>query len=426
MKGRPPPGPSERAGSPTPRAQSGRPCGRARGAGAVAPWRAARIPGARTSARASETPAGRPLRSAPPAPSPAEPRTASPGGRAGCTAPTRAPRGASEVWTRKYMGRPAAARARERTGGRWAAGCGAPSRTATRRGTCHSHRAGPRRPTRARAAAPGSARRCSRAGPAPARTPRPLRRSPPRPHGRAARGPVTSWRSPAAGHAGVPGLGVGRGGGRRGPERLGRSPASGGGSHTPARRRSPPRHWLPAPSAPDWTFHSFLGRACTRRRHGTRPGACPAAVTRLPPPYRRRPPKRVSGAYERARAARPRCPPGGCERGPRPFLASVARPVGSTEHERWRQPALASSAPRSVRWTTGWVSHRRAAGAAARDAWNSPHSESACDSPEPRGTWLPLCLIRCVLDPQFSRLTDDHIKAVRSVARYVAVRVVPV
>lgn len=32
-------------------------------------------------------------------------------------------------------------------------------------------------------------------------------------------------------------------------------------------------------------------------------------------------------------------------------------------------------------------------------------------TPPSRGTWRPLCLIRCVLDPKFSRLTDDHIRS---------------
>lgn len=68
-----------------------------------------------------------------------------------------------------------------------------------------------------------------------------------------------------------------RGMGRSGPGRLGASgsrggtglldwsPASGGGSRTPACRRSRPRHWLLTPSARDWTFHSF---SCRVGAHG--------------------------------------------------------------------------------------------------------------------------------------------------------------
>lgn len=260
---------------------------------------------------------------------------------------------------------PAGRGAGERAGGR-AAGCGAPSRTATRRGTCHSRRAGPRRPSRARAAPPGSARRCSRAGPAPARTP-----------------------APRAAH--LRGLMVAPPGGLSLPEGArpqGTRESRGSGVVRAAwARASRPepcvRRRLAHTCPPPLPAASLAARAQRARLNlpfipgpGVRAPPPRDSARRVPrrghappPPNRRRPPRRVLGAYERARAARPRCPPGGCERGPRPFLlASVARPVGCTEHERWRQPALASSAPRSVRWTTGWVSHRRAAGAAASDA----------------------------------------------------------
>lgn len=52
-------------------------------------------------------------------------------------------------------------------------------------------------------------------------------------------------RGPGRGRMGA----AGRGGG--GGRLHGSSPASGGGTRTPARRRSRPRHWLPAPSARD-------------------------------------------------------------------------------------------------------------------------------------------------------------------------------
>lgn len=291
----------------------------------------------------------------------------------GSTAPTRALRGASEVWTRKYMGRPAAARAWEQADGQRAEGCGAPSRTATRRGTCHSRRAGPRRPPRARASAPGSARRCSRAGPAPARTPPPTAPRAAHLHGLMVAPPGGLSLPEGARPQGTRNPGAGGPGGV-GPSSSARAlrPAA-ARTHLPA---AAPRRVIGCPRPArqiEPSIHSWAGRA-----RAAVTGLCPA---RAPPRSRARPPSTA--------AALPGASPGPVSahgpHGPavlrealsvglRPFLlASVARPVGSTEYERWRQPALVSSAPRSVRWTTGWVSHRRAAGAAARDAWNSPH-----------------------------------------------------
>lgn len=227
--------------------------------------------------QASETPAGRPLGSAPPAPSPAEPRTASPGGRAGSTAPTRAPRGASEVWTRKYMGRPAAARARERAGG------------GLRRSLPHRHssRDLSQPPRRAAPPSPRSRR------PAGLRStlltcwtrtrahPRPPRRSPPRPHGRAARGPVTSWRSPAAEHAGVPGLGGGPGG--VGPSVSARAlRLAAARTHLPA---AAPRRVIGCPRAArqiEPSIHSWAGRARAAAK-GLGPARAPPRSRASPP-----------------------------------------------------------------------------------------------------------------------------------------------
>lgn len=171
-------------------------------------------------------------------------------------------------------------------------------------------------------APPGSARRCSRAGSAPARTP-----PPPTPLTSTA-----SWsRRPGACHFqrepglrahGVPGL---RGPGGVGPSSSARAlrPAA-ARTHLPA---AAPRRVIGCPRPArqiEPSIHSWAGRA---RAAAT--GLCPARAppwSRARPPLnRRRPPRRVPGACERARAARPRCPPGGSERGPAAFSPRVCR-----------------------------------------------------------------------------------------------------
>lgn len=322
MKGRPPPGPSEPPGSPTPLAQSGRRCGRARGARALAPWRAPRIPRARTAARARPPPAAC---SVPSAPSPAEPRTASPGGRAGCTtmAPPRPP--ARRAGPRRcepgstWAWRPRRGRESKRTGGGRRAAALPPAR---RLDAGPVTAAAPGRAALPALAPPGSARRCSRAGSAPARTP-----PPPTPLTSTA-----SWsRRPGACHFqrepglrahGVPGL---RGPGGVGPSSSTRAlrPAA-ARTHLPA---AAPRRVIGCPRPArqiEPSIHSWAGRARAAAT-GLCPARAPPRSRARPPLNRRRPPRRVPGACERARAARPRCPPGGSERGPAAFSPRVCR-----------------------------------------------------------------------------------------------------
>lgn len=352
MKGRPPPGPSERTGSPTRLAQSVRRCGRARGAAALAPWRAARIPGARTAARARPPPAAH---SAPCRPLRARPSS----GRRARAAALAAPRWLHRAHPRAARGLrgvnpevhgPAGRGAGVRASGREAGGGlrrSLPHGDSTRDLSQPPRRAAPPSPrSRLRAGLRSTLLTCwtrTRAHPPPT-APRAahlhgLMVAPPGglslPEGARPQG----TRNPGAGGPG----GVG-------PSSSARAlrPAA-ARTHLPA---AAPRRVIGCPRPArqiEPSIHSWAGRA---RAAAT--GLCPA---RAPPRSRARPPSTA--------AALPGASPGPVSahgpHGPavlrealsvglRPFLlASVARPVGSTEYERWRQPALVSSAPRSVR-----------------------------------------------------------------------------
>lgn len=90
------------------------------------------------------------------------------------------------------------------------------------------------------------------------------------------------------------------------------------------------------------------GRACARRRPGTpAPRAPGAAVTRTSPPNPD-PLRRVPEGLGRARL---RSSSGGSQGRGLSLPSPVARPVGPTEHARWRRHARSPAQPRT--WCTG-------------------------------------------------------------------------
>lgn len=412
MKGRPPPGPSERTGSPTRLAQSVRRCGRARGAAALAPWRAARIPGARTAARARPPPAAH---SAPCRPLRARPSS----GRRARAAALAAPRWLHRAHPRAARGLrgvnpevhgPAGRGAGVRASGR-AAGGGLrrslPHGDSTRDLSQPPRRAAPPSPrSRLRAGLRSTLLTCwTRTRTPPTLHPAPLTST-------------ASWsRHPGACHfqrepglraRGIPGLGV-----RAAWARAARPEPC-------VRRRLAHTCPPPLPAA------SLAARAQRARLN----------LPFIPWPGVRAPPPRDSARRvpRRGHAPAPPQPPPPSQARPRGLWARTGRtaPLSSGRLWAWacglfssrlsRAPwvALSTSDGDSPRWfpqpraQCGELRGGLAIGerlGRRRGMLGTHRIKKVRVTPPSRRTWRPLCLIRCVLDPKFRRLTDDQIRS---------------
>lgn len=290
--------------------------------------------------------------------------------RDGSTAPTRALRGASEVWTRKYMGRPSA---------------------------CSHARAGLRSTlltcwTRTRAHPPPL-------HPAPLTSTASWSRRP---------GACHFQREPGLRARGIPGMGV-----RAAWARAARPEPC-------VRRRLAHTCPPPLPAA------SLAARAQRARLN----------LPFIPGPGVRAPPPRDSARRvpRRGHAPAPPQPPPPSQARPRGLWARTGRtaPLSSWRLWAWacglfssrlsRAPwvALSTSDGDSPRWfpqpraRCGELRGGLAIGerlGRRRGMLGTHRIKKVRVTPPNRRTWRPLCLIRCVLDPKFRRLTDDQIRS---------------